>query len=501
MKNPIPVFAAIFCAPFILNAADTYVPFDGPKGDWHGYARYDFLLDENTLEIKPADPNNQANPPGQRRCIVVAPKTPAPGDPWSWRGCYWDHQPQAEIELLKRGFHIAYISADERLKPDKKWDAWYDFLTSGHGLSKKPAFVGMSRGGEYSYMWAVAHPDKVSCIYADNPGGNSGNLANLEGLAKNGVPLLHVCGSIDPILGKYSTPIENIYQQFGGRISVMIKDGYGHHPHSLPDAAPIADFIEQSVKEMASPEPMPDYTGGHATRSYYYSLENSYREFPKGDDAWITCRGPLFTPCYERYEVWLGFEVPVVIIAPAKEAQGRPWVFRAGFVDRDAVTDQALLAAGFYIVTGPVGYNEDGPSVANWNKVYQNLTSHGFSKKAVMEGAGEAAGEVTNWAIANPDKISCIYCEDPIFHTRVNKTQPMDNLAPLASAGVPFLCVSGAQDPALQGNTRALEKKYGGLGGKVTIILQDGIGHFPTGPKDTKPVVDFIAGGQGAEGK
>ena len=30
----------------------------------------------------------------------------------------------------------------------------------------------MSRGGEYAYTWATTHPDKVSCIYADNPGGN-----------------------------------------------------------------------------------------------------------------------------------------------------------------------------------------------------------------------------------------------------------------------------------------------------------------------------------------
>jgi len=142
---------------------------------------------------------------------VVVPKDPAPGNPWSWRGCYWDHEPQTEIELLNRGFHIAYITADASLKPDQKWDAWYAFLTEKHGLSKKPAFIGMSRGGEYSYMWATTHPGQVSCIYGDNPGGNSENLARLEALAKQDVPLLHVCGSIDPILEKYSTATETFY--------------------------------------------------------------------------------------------------------------------------------------------------------------------------------------------------------------------------------------------------------------------------------------------------
>jgi hypothetical protein len=78
----------------------------------------------------------------------------------------------------------------------------------------------------------------------------------------------------------------------------------------------------------------------------------------------------------------------------------------------------------------------------------------------------------------------------------MNKVQPMDNLQPLATAGVPFLCVSGALDPALAANTQALEKKYEGMGGKVTVITQDGIGHYPTGPKNTKPVVDFIVSHQ-----
>ncbi len=493
---PVVVLLAAFFWSSPMAKADAYVPFDGAKSDWHGFDRYDFFLDENTLEIKPA-PDATTNVAGQRRCIVVVPKNAAPGNPWSWRGCYWDHQPQSEIELLKRGFHIAYITADANLRPDQKWDVWYDFLTQKHGLYEKPAFIGMSRGGEFSYMWSVKHPDKVSCIYGDNPSGNPENLAGLQGLANKNVAILHVCGSIDPLLGRYSTPIENIYHQFGGRISVMIKDGYAHHPHSLNDPKPIADFIEQSVKEaLAGPPPWPDYVvGDNPAKSYYYSLENSYVNYPQ-DNAYITCRGPLFTPCYTKYESRIGFAMPTVIIAPNQEAPGKPWVYRAGFVDRDAVTDQALLAKGYYIVVGPVGFDADGTLVAEWNKAYDFLTSHGFSKKPVMEGIGEGVGEVTNWAIANPDKVACIYGEDPVFRTHINKVQPMDNLDPLAKAGVPFLCVSGSLDPAFADNTRALEKKYQDMGGKVTVIIQDGIGRYPTGPKDTKPVVDFIQNAQ-----
>ena len=64
--------------------------------------------------------------------------------------------------------------------------------------------------------------------------------------------ILHVCGSIDPLLGRVSTVIENIYQQHGGRISVMIKEGAGHHPHSLRDPKPVVDFILRQQKTKAT---------------------------------------------------------------------------------------------------------------------------------------------------------------------------------------------------------------------------------------------------------
>jgi pimeloyl-ACP methyl ester carboxylesterase len=165
-------------------------------------------------------------------------------------------------------------------------------------------------------------------------------------------------------------------------------------------------------------------------------------------------------------------------------------VFRADFVDRDAVVDLALLARGFHIVTGPVPYNADGPLLQHWNAVYKHLTDHGFSAKPVMEGAGAAAGEAYVWAIANPDKVSCIYGENPVLRSRLSQT-PLDNLASLAKAGVPLLHVCGSLDPQLN-NTRVVEKRYKELGGQIRIIIKEGEGHFPTAPRDPKPIVDFI---------
>ena len=130
-------------------------------------------MDETDLTIKPykvaPDERNAVRDqvPGQRRCVVVVPKAAAPGNPWSWQGCYWDHKPQTEVELLRRGFHIAFAAPDADAQ-GKVWDAWYKFLTEKHGLAKKAAFVGMSKGGVNAFNWGVVNPDKVACIYADN---------------------------------------------------------------------------------------------------------------------------------------------------------------------------------------------------------------------------------------------------------------------------------------------------------------------------------------------
>ncbi|MFI5457934.1 MAG: hypothetical protein ACHRXM_21045 [Isosphaerales bacterium] len=495
------VSAACLLIPAQAAVADAYKPFEGEKSSWHdGFDRYDYLVDEETLDIQPFERGADEKfgikdpPQGKRRCAVIVPRRPALGNPWSWRGCYWDHQPQAEVELLGRGFHVAYISANATLKPNKTWDAWYTFLTEKHGLSRKPAFVGMSRGGEYAYTWATANPSKVSCIYADNPGVNPDVLKKLGDLAAADVAVLHVCGSIDPLLGRVSSTIESIYQQLGGRISVMIKEGAGHHPHSLRDAGPIADFICQQVQP-ASGNP-PPYLNGRASKTSFYGRENDYRYFPK-ERIYITCRGPWFRPSFDRYSFDLrGVEGAINVIVPKTIAPGKPWVCRADYVDRDAAVDLALLERGFHIVTGPIPYNGDGPSLKSWNAVYDLLTRHGFSEKPVLAGAGGAAGEAYAWAIANPDKVSCIYGENPVLRCTMTKAQPLDNLAALAKAGVFVLHVCGSLDPMYASQTREAEERYKELGASMTVIVREGEGHYPTAPKDPKPIVDFIVGPQ-----
>ena len=480
--------------------------FAGVHTAWHeGFDRYDYMMDEQTLEITPYerfDSDKVAEgfgvkdpPPGKRRCIVVVPHHPAPGNPWSWQACYWDHQPQTEVELLKRGYFICYISANATLPPGKEWDAWYAWLVHEKGLSAKPAFIGMSRGGEYEYRWATLHPDEVSCIYADNPAVDRASLALLGGLAANDVPLLHVCGSIDPLYTSSTAAVECIYHAFGGRISVMVKEGFGHHPHSLHDATPIADFMEKSFREKAAPVPgyvKSVYGGpGAATKTWWYNTLDIYRSMP-AEKAYISVRGPFFTGAYARYQLLIpGVDAFTTVIAPDSAAAGTPWVFRADYVSADDRVSRALLHEGWTIVTGAVPYNYDGPVPAQWNAIYAYLRSYGFASKPVIMGRGGAAGEGIGWAIANPEKVACVYVENPILTSRLmlGGKAPLDTLAPLARAGVPMMFVCGSEDPSSQAQLGA--QRYRQAGGKVTVSVRKGEGHF-LGVGDGGAVLAFM---------
>jgi lysophospholipase L1-like esterase/pimeloyl-ACP methyl ester carboxylesterase len=218
-----------------------------------------------------------------RDCKVVKPKVVAKGRPWVWRARFWGHEPQADISLLERGFHVVYCDVAElfgNAEAITLWNSFYTLMRQG-GLNKKVALEGMSRGGVYVYNWALANPDKVACIYADAPvldlkswpGGkgkgpgskadweifkkdyqlndeeaNSFNKTPLDyaaKIARLGFPMLHVVGDVDDVvpIAENTMPFEKIVRENGGDIKVIHKPNVNHHPHSLPNPTPITDFI------------------------------------------------------------------------------------------------------------------------------------------------------------------------------------------------------------------------------------------------------------------
>ena len=222
-----------------------------------------------------------------RNCKIVSPKTVADGQPWIWRARFWGHEPQTDIALLERGFHIVYMDVAEMYGNEesvKLWNQFYDYMQNV-GMSKKVVLEGMSRGGIYVYNWALQNANKVAAVYADAPvldmkswpGGlgkgpgskddwtifkndfslteeqaknfKNSPLDHAELIAKGGYPMLHVVGDADEVVpvDENTNPFEVQIKSEGGDITVIHKKGIGHHPHSLANPTPIVDFILKST--------------------------------------------------------------------------------------------------------------------------------------------------------------------------------------------------------------------------------------------------------------
>jgi hypothetical protein len=206
-------------------------------------------------------------------CKVAKPKWPAVGHPWVWRARFWGHEPQTDIALLERGFHIVYCDVAELLGNDEaisRWNSFYKMLHDA-GLSKKAVLEGMSRGGIYIYNWAAVNPNKVACVYADNAlldlrywtdtailkqdyhltyAGQIGALKaspidKVSQIVKGGYPMLHLSADEDEALdpSKNTLLFEQKVKALNGSITVIHKPGFKHHPHSLPNPTPIVEFI------------------------------------------------------------------------------------------------------------------------------------------------------------------------------------------------------------------------------------------------------------------
>jgi pimeloyl-ACP methyl ester carboxylesterase len=227
--------------------------FPGKKSKWQGFDMYQ---------------------DGGRK--VIAPAKVAEGKPWVWRARFFGHQPQFDVALLKRGYHLVYCNVGGlygNAEAVERWNAFYKYLREEHGFAEKAILEGMSRGGLIIYNWGIANPEKVAVIYGDAPvmdfkswpgHANGGILKaygfknpeeakaykgnpvdNLKPLADAGVPIIHVVGDADTVVpvSENTAIAEKRYQEMGGVFKVIHKEKVGHHPHSLKDPAPLVDFV------------------------------------------------------------------------------------------------------------------------------------------------------------------------------------------------------------------------------------------------------------------
>ena len=211
----------------------------------------------------------------------MTPKTAAAGSPWIWRAQFWGNAANTDVSLLQHGYHVVFLNDGDSLgcpAAMERWKVLYDFVTS-RALSKKPALEGLSRGGLFVYNWAALHPDSVGCIYGDNPvcdlnqwprsspewvkewtklkklygfksdadaeAATMNPIAELEPIAKAGIPILHVVADADKTVNykKNSAILKERYKALGGSYEEIVKHGFDHHPHGLTDCTPIVAFI------------------------------------------------------------------------------------------------------------------------------------------------------------------------------------------------------------------------------------------------------------------
>src|SRR3954471_24845847 len=105
---------------FLLGCAAAFAPaaseFPGTTSTWKSGVRFDF-------------------PCAGRSAIVVAPREPAAGRPWLWRGQFFGAFATVDEALLARGWHVAYLECRDMFgSPEamRLWSAFYEQLTTAH---------------------------------------------------------------------------------------------------------------------------------------------------------------------------------------------------------------------------------------------------------------------------------------------------------------------------------------------------------------------------------
>ena len=221
--------------------------------------------------------------------ILVKPKKALEGNPWVWRAEFFGAFATADLMLLERGWHVAYYRQNNMYgcpEAVEGMKSFYDYAVNTLGLSPFPSLFGFSRGGLYTVNYALKYPSTLSSVYLDAPvtdirswpakskehqkewqdcmrlyglteqtavGFKNNPNDNAEAFAKLNIPFILVAGLSDELV-PYDENGEiflSRYEAAGGKAKVILKENCGHHPHSLEDATPIADFVEEAFRKHA----------------------------------------------------------------------------------------------------------------------------------------------------------------------------------------------------------------------------------------------------------
>ena len=236
------------------------------RSEWNGFERIDFVFKG-------------------REALLIFPKDDVKTDKWMLKTEYFGAFPSLEIDMLKKGYHLAYLKNrtrwgtddDQELKRDLA-----DFFVKEFGLRRRCVCIGMSCGGLHAVCFASRYPSYVSLLYLDAPlisftGWSAENRDNevwfreqtaaygfktkaeirvyndqpihrLKTLTDNNLPVVLVYGDADKIVDPKENAelIKEYYELKGAPIGVWRKEGCDHHPHGPVDNQEVIDFIEKN---------------------------------------------------------------------------------------------------------------------------------------------------------------------------------------------------------------------------------------------------------------
>jgi pimeloyl-ACP methyl ester carboxylesterase len=226
---------------------------------------------------------------GGRDAVLVCPGETLTTPKWLLKTEYFGAYSELEVEMLKRGWHVAYLKNINRWGLDEDMDAkkaFADDLHEKYGLYAKCVPVGMSAGGLHAIKLAAKYPEMVSALYLDAPALNLLSILNFSGscagnesfreeilkalnltlselisyrdhpldklpaLVAHRIPVILVYGKADKTCPFHENGalLVKAYEGTGIDLAVYGKEGCGHHPHGLEDPAPIIDFLTKHAE-------------------------------------------------------------------------------------------------------------------------------------------------------------------------------------------------------------------------------------------------------------
>lgn len=231
---------------------------------------------------------------GYRRCdfefmgrsaTVVLPKEKNDFGGWLYKTEYFQAFPELELDMLARGYHVAYLANKSRWVVDDDIEvknAFCAHLEREFGLNPMCVPIGYSCGGMHAVYFASRFPERVAAAYIDAPvlnylscpyalgkatdtsmitefeahtGHTLSEMINFrrhpideaKQMISAAVPL-YISGGDSDLTVPYAENgaiLADMYRAAGAPLAETVVAGRGHHPHGIEDRAAVIAFIEK----------------------------------------------------------------------------------------------------------------------------------------------------------------------------------------------------------------------------------------------------------------